>query len=110
RGGRARGLAISPPERLPDYPDIPTFAESGYPDLVATVWFSISGPANLPPDIVNRLNAEIRKALEQPEVRARMRHEGITPNRLDARQFTAFVAEELRRWTPIVRASGAKND
>src|SRR5689334_6453946 len=48
RAGRARALAISAPARLPDYPDIPTFAESGYPDLVATVWFSLSGPAGLP--------------------------------------------------------------
>ena len=48
RSGRARALALSSAQRLPDYPDIPTFAESGYPDLVATVWFSLSGPANLP--------------------------------------------------------------
>jgi tripartite-type tricarboxylate transporter receptor subunit TctC len=110
RSGRARGLALSSPARLPDYPDIPTFAESGYPELVATVWFSLSGPAHLPEEIVNRLNAEVRRALEHPDVRARMRHEGIAPNDLDAKQFTAFVAEELRRWGPIVRASGAKND
>src|SRR3954464_8911904 len=51
RAGRARGLAISAAARLPDYPDLPTFAESGYPDLVATVWFSISGPKGLPEDI-----------------------------------------------------------
>jgi len=110
RSGRARALAISAAARLPDYPDIPTFAESGYPDLVATVWFSLSGPANLPPEIVNKLNAEVRRALELPDVRERLRHEGITPNRLDAREFTAFVADELHRWGPIVRASGAKND
>jgi tripartite-type tricarboxylate transporter receptor subunit TctC len=110
RGGRARALAVSSAARLPDYPDIPTFAESGYPDLVATVWFSLSGPANLPPEIATRLNTEVRRALEQPDVRERLRHEGIAPNNLDAKQFSAFVAEELRRWTPIVRASGAKND
>ena len=110
RGGRARALAISGARRLPDYPDIPTFAEMGYPDLVATVWFSLSGPANLPADIVYRLNAEVRRALELPETRERVRHDGITPNRLEAREFTAFVSDELRRWGPVVRASGAKND
>ena len=110
RGGRARALAISAERRLPDYPDIPTFAESGYPDLVATVWFSLSGPAGLPPQIVERLNAEVRRALELSEVKDKLRHEGIAPNRLDAKEFTAFVADELRRWGPIVRASGAKND
>ena len=110
RAGRARGLAISASARLPEYPDIPTFAESGYPDLVATVWFSLSGPAGLPPQIAERLNAEVRRALELSDVKEKLRHEGITPNRLDAKEFTAFVADELRRWGPIVRASGAKND
>jgi len=110
RAGRARGLALSSAQRLPDYPDIPTFAEQGYPELVATVWFSLSGPANMPPEIVDKLNAEVRRALELTEVRAKMRHEGIVPNRLDAKEFTAFVTDELRRWGPIVRASGAKND
>jgi tripartite-type tricarboxylate transporter receptor subunit TctC len=108
--GRARALALSSAARLPDYADIPTFAEQGYADLVATVWFSLSGPANLPAEIVNKLNAEVRRALETTEVRQRMRHEGIVPNRLDAKEFTAFVADELRRWGPIVRASGAKKD
>jgi tripartite-type tricarboxylate transporter receptor subunit TctC len=110
RAGRARGLAISAASRLPEYPDLPTFAESGYPELVATVWFSLSGPAGMPPQIVQRLNAEVRRALELSDVREKLRVEGITPNRLDAKEFGAFVADELRRWAPIVRASGAKND
>jgi len=110
RAGRARGLAVSAPRRLPDFPDIPTYAEMGYPDLVATVWFSLSGPANLPGDIVNRLNAEVNRALELPEVRERLKLEGIEPNPMGAREFNAFVAEELKRWGPVVKASGAKND
>ena len=110
RGGKARALGLSSAQRLPDYADIPTFAEQGYPDLVATVWFSLSGPAGMPQDIVDKLNAEVRRALETSELRQRMRHEGIVPNRLDAREFTAFVSDELRRWGPIVRASGAKKD
>jgi len=110
RSGRARGLAISAPARLPDFPDIPTFAELGYPDLVATVWFSLSGPAGLAADIVERLNAEVSRALELSDVRERLKPEGIVPNRLSAREFSAFVADELRRWGPVVRASGAKND
>jgi tripartite-type tricarboxylate transporter receptor subunit TctC len=110
RAGRARALAISAPARLPEYPDVPTYAELGYPQLVATVWFSLSGPANMPKDIVDRLNAEVRRALEAPELRERLRPEGIEPGRLDAREFAAFVAEEVKRWTPVVRASGAKRD
>jgi tripartite-type tricarboxylate transporter receptor subunit TctC len=110
RAGRARALAISASARLPEFPDIPTYAELGYPELVATVWFSLSGPANLPADIVNRLNAEVNRALELSEVRERLKPEGIVPQRLNAREFSAFVADEMRRWGPVVRASGAKND
>ena len=110
RNGRARGLAISAPARLPDFPDIPTFAEMGYPDLVATVWFSLSGPAHVPADIVERLNAEVSRALELPDVRERLKPEGIDPGRMSASEFSAFVADEVKRWGPVVRASGAKND
>jgi len=110
RAGRARGLAISAASRLPEFPDIPTFAELGYPGLVATVWFSLSGPANLPADIVARLNAEVNRALAAPDVLERLKPEGIVPQRLTASEFSAFVADELKRWGPVVRASGAKND
>jgi tripartite-type tricarboxylate transporter receptor subunit TctC len=110
RAGRARALAISAASRLPDFPDLPTFAELGYPELVATVWFSLSGPANLPADIVERLNAEVNRALEAPDVRERLKPEGIVPSRMSAKEFSAYVAAEVKRWAPVVRASGAKND
>jgi len=110
KAGRARALALSSAARLPDYPDIPTFAEQGYPNIIGTVWFSLSGPAGMPREIVDRLNAEVRRALELSDVRTRMRTEGISPNRLDAKEFTAFVTDELHRWGPTVRTSGAKNE
>src|SRR6266850_2174794 len=110
KAGRARALALSSAQRLPDYPDIPTFAEQGYPNIIGTVWFSLSGPAGMPQEIVDKLNAEVRRAMELSDVRTRMRHDGIVPNRLDAKEFTAYLSDELRRWGPIVRASGAKND
>jgi tripartite-type tricarboxylate transporter receptor subunit TctC len=108
--GKARALAISSEARLPDYPNVPTYAEMGYKDLVATVWFSLSGPAKLPQDIVERLNAEVRKALEAPDTRQRLRPEGIEPGTLDPREFTAYVEAELKRWAPVVKASGTKTD
>ena len=61
---------------LPDYPDVPTFRELGFPQLVASVWFSLSGPPGMPPDIVNRLNAEVRRILQLPDVRERLRPHG----------------------------------
>jgi tripartite-type tricarboxylate transporter receptor subunit TctC len=108
--GKARALAISSANRLPDYPNVPTYAEMGYKDLVATIWFSLSGPAGMPADIVERLNAEVRKALEAADTRERLRPEGIEPGRLSASDFSAFVASEVKRWAPVVKASGAKND
>ena len=109
-GGKARALALSSAERLPDYPDVPTYAELGYRELVATVWFSLSGPPGLPAEIVNRVNAEVRRALQQPDVKQRLRPEGIEPGDLSPQEFTAFVAQEVRRWAPVVKASGAKRD
>jgi tripartite-type tricarboxylate transporter receptor subunit TctC len=109
-GGKARALAISSAKRLPEYPNVPTYAEMGYADLVATIWFSLSGPAGMPADIVERLNAEVRKALDAPDTRERLRPEGVEPGRLSAAEFSSFVASEVKRWAPIVKASGAKND
>lgn len=109
-GGKARALALSSEARLPDYPNVPTYAELGYPELIATVWFSLSGPAGMPADIVQRLNAEVRKALDAPDTRQRLRPEGIAPGTLGAAEFTAFLQAELKRWAPVVKASGAKTD
>jgi tripartite-type tricarboxylate transporter receptor subunit TctC len=110
KAGRARALAVSSAKRVPEFPEVPTFAELGYPELTASIWFSLSGPAGISPEIVGRLNAEVRRVLQSPDVRERLRPEGIEPGDLDPRQFAAFVASELKRWGPIVRASGATAD
>lgn len=109
-GGKARALAISTAARLPDYPNVPTYAELGYKDLVAVIWFSLSGPARMPADIAEKLNGEVRKALEAPDAQKRLRPEGIEPGRMTPGEFTSFVATEVKRWAPVVKASGAKND
>jgi tripartite-type tricarboxylate transporter receptor subunit TctC len=108
RAGRARALALSAAERLPDYAEVPTYRELGFPELVASTWFSLSGPAGLPADVTGRLNAEVRRILQLPEVRERLRPEGMEQNALDAGAFTDFMAAEVKRWQPIVRASGAR--
>jgi tripartite-type tricarboxylate transporter receptor subunit TctC len=110
RANKIRALAISAETRLADYKDVPTFKELGFPNLVAVTWFSLSGPAGMPGDVVARLNTEVRRALQMPDVRERLRPEGIEPGNLDPKQFTEFVAAEYKRWAPIVRASGAKAD
>ena len=110
KSGKARALAVSSASRVPDFPDVPTFAELGHPELTAAIWFSLSGPAGMPQDIVQRLNAEVRRILQLPEVLQRLRPEGIEPGNLDPKAFTAFVAAELKRWAPVIRASGAQVD
>ena len=110
RAGQLRALAISSAARLLEYAAVPTYREAGFPDLVATIWFSLSGPAGLPADIVNRLNSEVRRALQQPDVLSRLRPDGIEPGNLDPKAFTEFVAAEVKRWAPVVKASGAKSD
>ena len=104
KAGTLRGLAISTAERLPEFPDIPTFKEMGYPDLVSSTWFALSGPANLPPAIVDRLNAEVVKALHAPDVQARFALEAIDTKSLNAAEFTAFFKDEMQRWTPLAKA------
>ena len=108
--GKARALAVSSASRLTDYPNVPTYTELGYRDLVATIWFSLSGPARMPADIVERLNAEVRRGLDAPDARARLKPEAIEPGRLSPREFAQFVEAEVQRWAPVVKASGAKND
>jgi len=110
RAGKLRALAVSSSRRLADFPDVPTYAELGYPELTATIWFSLSGPAGVPRDIVNRLNSEVRRILQQADVRERLRPEGVEIGDLDPQAFSAYVAAELKRWAPVVRAAGARAD
>ena len=107
KAGRVRGLALSSEERLSEYPGIPTFTQAGYPSIVATVWFSLSGPAGLPADVVSRLNSEVQRILQLPDVRERLSRDGIMPNKLDPKAFTGYVAAEVKRWGPVIKASGA---
>lgn len=107
RSGKTRFLALSSENRLKDFPDVPTFAELGQPELTAITWFGLSGPAGMPRPVVNRLNAEVRDALHQPDVRQKLSADGIEPNNLDAEAFTAFVRKEIERWGPLAKALGA---
>jgi tripartite-type tricarboxylate transporter receptor subunit TctC len=99
-------IAVSADRRLPDYPAVPTFKELGYPELVATTWFSISGPPGMPREIIDRLNRGFVAALDHPEVRDRLRQEGIGVVPMDADAFTRFVESEVARWAPIVKSAG----
>jgi tripartite-type tricarboxylate transporter receptor subunit TctC len=101
-----RPLALTAATRVPTYPDIPTYKELGYPDLVAVTWFGLSGPARMPPEIVKRINAEVLKAFKDPEIRARLAREAIDPEPFDPQAFTAYFKAEYERWTPIAKGAG----
>jgi tripartite-type tricarboxylate transporter receptor subunit TctC len=105
RSARARALAHSSERRVTSFPDVPTFVESGYKELVATTWFSLSGPAGMSPAIGRTLNAAVREALAAPELRERLAAEGIEPNDMDPAAFTRFVRAEVARWGPIAKAA-----
>ena len=108
RAGNLNAIAVTTKKRLADYPDVPTFVELGYPDLVAVTWFALSGPANLPADIVNKINQTVIKGFAAPDVRKRLDRDAIDPEPLSPAEFTEFVKQETARWAPLARASGAK--
>jgi tripartite-type tricarboxylate transporter receptor subunit TctC len=106
RAGTITGIAVTSPERMPDNPDIPTFKELGYPELVGTTWFSLSGPAKLPPEMVQKLNAEVARIVALPDVQARLRRDGFIAQPMNPAQFTKFVDDENKRWKPLIEAAG----
>ena len=110
RAGKLHGLASTSAKRLADHPDIPTFAELGYPELTAITWFGVAGPAKMPETIVENLNREIRKVMQAADVAERLRPEGFEIADFDAAQTAEYVRSETRRWQPIARSSSARND
>jgi tripartite-type tricarboxylate transporter receptor subunit TctC len=107
RAGKVRPLAVSAERRLANFPDIPTFRELGYDDLVTATWFGFSGPANLPPDITRALGREITNTLHQPDVLKRMAQDEIEIRLMTPEQFTGFLAGEVARWAPLAKSLNA---
>jgi tripartite-type tricarboxylate transporter receptor subunit TctC len=104
RAGKLIPIAISSAERLPEFPDLPTFAELGFSDIVLTAWFSLSGPPRLPPEIVERLNRAVNEAMAKPEVRAAMERDASLGRPMTSAEFTAFLQSEVQKWTPVIRS------
>jgi len=110
QAGRVRALGISSSQRSPAYPDIPTIAESGVPGFEVVAWGGIVGPANLPKDIVTRLNAEIRTALASPAVRERFKALGADTDPSTPEEFRELSRRETEKWAQVIKFSGAKVD
>lgn len=110
QAGKVRALGISSPQRSPAYPDIPTIAEQGIAGFEVTAWGGIIGPANMPKDIVSRLNAEIRTALASPAVKDRFRTLGADTAPSTPEEFREMSRVETAKWARIVKFSGARID
>jgi tripartite-type tricarboxylate transporter receptor subunit TctC len=106
RGGSLAAIAITANERMPDFPDVPTFKELGYPDVVHTTWFSLSGPAALPADIVLKVNREIVKTMARPDVQQRLRQEGFVSEPFSPDEFRKLIEAETVRWRPALERAG----
>ncbi len=107
KAGRIRALAVTAPQRVPALPDMPTMIEAGVPGFESQQWFALFGPAALPRDIIVRLNAEVTRLLESPEVRTRFANEGAEPGKLTLDQFAAFTRADAVRWAKVIKVSGA---
>jgi len=103
KAGTVLPIAVSSAERLPDFPDIPTLKELGYPDIVTTTWLSLSGPAGLPKDIADRLNREMNKALDKPQVRKHLEGDAFEIKTMSPAEVTALMKAEIEKWVPAMR-------
>jgi tripartite-type tricarboxylate transporter receptor subunit TctC len=106
RGGAVRGVVVTGAERSAALPDVPTAKELGFAQAVDTTWVAALFPAATPTPILERLNAEVNRALAEPEMRARLVTAGFDPVGGSQPEAARYVAEEFRRWTEIGRATG----
>jgi tripartite-type tricarboxylate transporter receptor subunit TctC len=107
KSGRLIALGVSTAQRSPEMPEVPTIAEAGVPGFEARVWIGLLAPAGTPPEIVNKLNAEITKLMRTDEVRKLLVPTGMEPDADTPAQFAAFLKEDYEKWGRVVRESGA---
>ena len=108
KAGRLRALAVTGAKRSPAVPDVPTIAESGFPKFEATAWYGVLAPARTPAPIVTRLHDEIVRALKLPDVKERLELVGFEIVGSTPAEFAAYIRSEIKKWAPVVKASGAK--
>ena len=107
KAGKLRAYGVTSAKRLPAFADIPAISEV-VPGFESNAWFGVFGPARLPPELVRILNDAVAKAVHSPDMKKRLELEGAVPVGNSSADFSAFVREDLRRWAPVVKYSGAK--
>jgi tripartite-type tricarboxylate transporter receptor subunit TctC len=110
RAGKLKAIGISSAKRSPQAPELPTIAESGLPGFSAVRWYGVLGPAGMPRPLVNRLNAEIARAVSQPDMGERFVAQGIDLQSGTPEQFAALIKSEVVKWRKVVRDAGARVD
>ncbi|MCE9639971.1 MAG: tripartite tricarboxylate transporter substrate binding protein [Betaproteobacteria bacterium] len=106
RTGRLRALATTGAQRSPALPDLPTVAESGVPGYEAGLWYGFVGPARMPPEIVQRLNAEIVAILAQPDTREKLASQGLDARSSTPDEFARVLSSDVVRWAAVVQKLG----
>ena len=110
KGSKVRPIAVSSKARLPDFPDVPTFTESGYPDFSVNGWYALYAPAKTPKDITARLSTELQKVLKMPEVIEKLRGVGVTPGTGDPQELAKYGPSEFEKYTKLIKAANIKAD
>lgn len=108
QAGKLRPLAVTSAKRFPQLPDVPTMAESGYPNFEVQSWFGIAAPAGTPDSAINTLNSALNKALADPDVQQRLSDLMATSAPGTPQDMQTFVMQEIENWGAVVKASGAK--
>jgi tripartite-type tricarboxylate transporter receptor subunit TctC len=108
RGNRVVPLAVTGTQRSPAFPELPTFAEAGYPQYDVVYRFGFLAPAGTPAPVIARLQQEIAKAMEQPKVKAFLDSQGARAVRIDGAEFTDLIRRELAMWKQVIDRAGVK--
>ena len=110
KSGKLRALAAAHPRRLPPLPEVPTFAELGYPGVVSSTWWGIGVPIKTPRDIVNRLSAAHQKVVTRPDYEARLAELAMEPLVLNREQTNAFIKREIAKWRKVATDANVQID
>ena len=111
KSGKLKGFAVTSAQRSAAIPELPTVEEAGQlKGFDASSWFGLLAPAGTPPDIVNRIQQEVAKALASPAVKEKLLGQGAIPSGNTPAEFAKFIDDETKKWAPVVKASGAKVD
>ena len=110
KSGKVRALAVGAPARLPDFPNVPTFAEAGFPQFDFSAWYAVFAPAKTPRDVVAKLSGALSTALKNPDVISKLSNTGVTPANGDAAALAKFLPGEYERIGRLIRTANIKPD